>query len=146
MSMTTEGAAMFAPKIAKPQTKAAASPTNKLALQRPTPMARPFGGGAADQARMLQATIGNQATLRYLTQRLSNLPAKEPAERHEQEAVPENMTAREAPRGPSWDFSKIPVFSHERPMRAQARPSPSAPPLHSVIQPKLTVGDINDPL
>src|SRR3954453_8899322 len=146
MSMTTEGAAMFAPKIAKPQTKAAASPTNKLALQRPTPMARPFGGGAADQARMLQATIGNQATLRYLTQRLSNLPAKEPAERHEQEAVPENMTAREAPRGPSWDFSKIPVFSPERINQTRVQSPTAAPSLAAVIQPRLAMGPVNDPL
>jgi hypothetical protein len=46
---------MFAPKIAKALTKAPDSPTRQLAPQ-------------------LQRTIGNQATLRYLMQRFSNLP------------------------------------------------------------------------
>jgi len=137
---------MFAPKIAKAPTKAPDSPTRKLAPQRPTLVARPFGGGAVEQARMLQRTIGNQATLRYLTQRLSNLPGQEPAERHEQEAAPENMTAREAPRGPSWDFSKIPVFSPDQANSHQAQFSLSAPRLPGVIQPKLVVGQVNDPL
>jgi hypothetical protein len=95
---------------------------------------------------MLQGTIGNQATLRYLTHRLSNLPAKWLAERHEQEVTPENMTAREAPRGPSWDFSKIPVFPPDR----AYQPHPSSPlaatPLPGAIQAKLAVGQINDPL
>src|SRR3954469_13617390 len=114
MSMAREGATMFAPKVAKPQTKAPADSTNSLAHKRPISMARPFGGGAVEQARMLQGTIGNQAMLRYLTHWLSNLPAKGPAERHEQEATSENMATREAARGPSWDFSKIPVFPPER--------------------------------
>jgi hypothetical protein len=137
---------MFAPKVAKPQTKAAESPTSKLAPQRSTLAARPLGGGAAEQARMLQGTIGNQATLRYLTHRLSNLPAKGPAEWREQQAAPENMTAREAPRGVSWDFSKIPIFPPDRASRLEARSSLSAPRLPGIIQPKLPIGDVSDPL
>src|ERR1700746_2348933 len=112
---------MFAPKIAKAQMKASDSPTRKLLPQSSTLVARPLGGGAVKQAWMLQGSIGNQAMLRYLTQWLSNLPAKGPAEWHEQEAAPENMTAREPPRGPSSDFSKVPVFP---PVRAD-RPQPS---------------------
>jgi hypothetical protein len=90
---------------------------------------------------MLQGTIGNQATLRYLTQRLSNLPAKGPAERHEHKAAPENMTAREAPRGASWDFSKIPLFPSDRTTRSQG-----SSPLPSIIQPKLVAAELDDPL
>ena len=49
-------------------------------------VAGPSGGGAVELARMFQKTIGNQATLRYLTQRLSNLPVNTPGggsgERH----------------------------------------------------------------
>jgi hypothetical protein len=137
---------MFAPKIAKAQTKAPDSPTRKLVPRPSTLVARPLRGGAVEQAQMLQGTIGNQALLRYLTQRLSNLPAKGPAEQHEQEAAPENMTAREASRGPSWDFSKIPVF----PLDRSDRPQPSSPlaatPLPGAIQAKLAVGQVNDPL
>ena len=132
---------MFAPRIAKATTKAPDSPTRKLAQQPSTLGARPLGGGAVDQARMLQGTIGNQATLRYLTQRLSNLPAKGPAERHEQEAAPENMKAREASRGASWDFSKIPLFPPERASRIRG-----LPPQPSSIQPQLGLGPVNDPL
>jgi hypothetical protein len=62
------GVAMFAPSVAKPRARAVADSTNSRARKRPT--SRPFGGGAVEQARMLQGTIGNQAALRYLTQRL----------------------------------------------------------------------------
>lgn len=138
--------AVFAPKIVKPQTKAPDSPTRKLVLQPSKLVARPLGGGAIEQELMLQRTIGNQATLRYLTHRLSNLPSKGPAERHEQEATPENMTAREAPRGTAWDFSKIPVVAPDRANRPRARSSLSPLPLPGTIQPKLVVGEVNDPL
>jgi len=137
---------MLAPKIAKAQTKASDSPTHKLARQSSTLAARPLGGGAVEQARMLQGTIGNQAMLRCLTQRLSNLPAKGRAELHEQEAAPENMTVREAPRGPSWDFSKIPVFPPDRVDRPQPPSLLAATPLPGAIQAKLVVGQANDPL
>lgn len=91
---------MFAPEKAKAQTKASDSPTRKLVPQCSTLVARPLGGGAVEQARMLQA--------------------KGPAQRHEQGAAPENMTAPEAPRGLSWDFSKIPIFPPNRPNGRQS--------------------------
>ena len=109
---------MFAPKVAKAQMKAPDNPTRKLAPQPSTLGARPFGGGAVGQAQMLQGTIGNQAMLRYLTQRLSNPPAKGPAERHVQEASGEHDSPR-GTAGPSWDFSKIPVFPSDRADRPQ---------------------------
>jgi hypothetical protein len=86
---------VFAPKMAKAPTKAPHSPTRKLASQPSTLGARPLGGGAVEQARTLQGTIGNPATLRHLEHRLSNLPTKGPAERNEQEAE----RHRVAPRG-----------------------------------------------
>ena len=137
---------MFAPKIAKPQTKVADSSTRKLVPQPSTLVARPLGVGAVEQAWMLQGTIGNQAMLRYLTQRLSNLPDKGPAEQHEQEATSKNMATQEAPRGPSWDFSKIPVFPSDRADRTQPLSPLAATPLLSAIQAKLAVGRVNDPL
>jgi hypothetical protein len=137
---------MFVPKIAKAKTKASDSPTRKLAPQFSTLVARPLGGGAVEQVRMLQGTIRNQAMLRYLTQRLSNLPANGAAERHGQEAAPENMMAREAPRGSSWDFSKIPVFPPDRADRPQSSSLRAATPLPGAIQAKLVVGQANDPL
>jgi len=92
---------------------------------------------------MLQRTIGNQATLRYLTHRLSNPPAKAPGEHHPTEAA---EVARETPRA-AWDFSKIPLFPPDQPNRPQVRSSVSAPsPLAGVIQPKLALGEVNDPL
>src|SRR4051812_8882611 len=128
---------MFAPKMAKTQTRAPDSPTRKLAPQPSTLVARPLSGGAVEQARMLQRTIGNQATLRYLTQRLFNLPSKGPVERHEQEAAPENMMAPEAPRGTSWNFSKIPLFPPDRPNGHRAGPLATVPLPLSMLQPKL---------
>ena len=95
---------MFAPKVAKPQTKAAASSTNKLVPQHSALATRPFGGGTVEQAHFLQRTIGNQATLRLLAQRTSK-PAGDqlddaPAQEHDGSAA----------LGLSWDFSKIQCF------------------------------------
>jgi hypothetical protein len=56
------------------------------------------------------------------------------------------MIARAAPRGVSWDFSKIPVFATDRANRPQGRSSLSPQLLPSIIQPKLAIGDVNDPL
>ena len=46
--------------------------------------------------------------------------------------------AQEGVRRPSWDFSKIPVFAPDRPTRDQTP--------HPFIQPKLVVGEADDPL
>jgi len=48
---------MFAATIAKAQMKAAASSVSKLAPQRSTLLARPFGGDGVEQAHMLQQGI-----------------------------------------------------------------------------------------
>ena len=132
---------MFAPKVAKPHTKAADSSTSNLARQRSTLVAHRPGHSSAEQALFLQRTIGNQATQRYLTNRLSNSTAKE-IEQHESEV---SRVSRKAPSS-SWDFSKIPVFASDRVDRAQARSPHTALPLLGSIQPKLAMGQANDPL
>ena len=98
---------MFAPKVAKPQTKAAEVPTSRLATGHSTIVGHRLDYDPFEQVLLLQRSIGNQATLLLLAQRAS---------RAEQEVAPENMTAREAP------------------------------PLPGIIQPKLVVGEVNDPL
>ncbi|GJD60233.1 eCIS core domain-containing protein [Methylobacterium frigidaeris] len=136
---------MFAPKVGKPQTKAAESSICKQPPQHSTFAARPLACAAVEHVRMLQRTTGNQATLRYVTQWLSNLSAQDPMERHEQKASPENMTARGAARVPPWDLGQISVFPPDRPNQAHARSSLRAPPLPDVLQAKLTAGGVNDP-
>lgn len=49
---------MFAPPVIKAQTKAAASPSSKLASQRSTPAVRPFGGHAVERTHMRAAAVG----------------------------------------------------------------------------------------
>src|SRR5712692_5576242 len=131
---------MFAPRVAKSQTKAAASPTNKLSPQRPALAARRFGDDAVDRAHVLQRSIGNRATLRLLAPRATSLAGNEPHDRNEQEVGPTSLTARGATPGVSWDFSKIPRYPPERGCRSQASSLPG------IIQPKLVVGAIDDPL
>jgi Domain of unknown function (DUF4157) len=64
---------MFATKGAKPETKRAAGSTHAVARQE---AARPFGGGATEEdASILGRTIGNEATPREPTPRLSNARA-----------------------------------------------------------------------
>ena len=114
---------MFAPPVAKPKTKSAASSTNKLALQRSALVGHRFGDGAFEQQAILTA----------------NEPSA-----HAQEA--DATAAREAAPGPSWDFSKIPIFppggthqpQHPFPFGGRRLPHP--------IQAKLVVGQVDDPL
>jgi hypothetical protein len=132
---------MFASKVAKPQTKAAAHSTNKLVPERSVFATRPFDGGAVEQAHLLQRSIGNQATLRLLEQGTSKRPRKEPGGDHEKERAPEDISAQEVPRGVAWSFSKIPLFPLDRASRSQ-----TSHPLPGIIQPKLAIGEVNDPL
>jgi hypothetical protein len=50
-----------------------------------------------------------------------------------------------ASRGPSWDFTRIPVFPAQQ-QEARARSHSAAPSAPAVIQPKLMVGAVDDPL
>ena len=107
---------MFASKVARPQTKAAADSTNKLAPQHSVFATRPLGGRAVEQAHFLQSTIGNQAALRLLSQRgFSPTGAKNGGD-PEKEGAPENIRVK-----PDWDFGKISVFAPER----ETRPHPA---------------------
>ena len=101
---------MFAPKVAKAQTKPAASPTDRLSTRRSLSMHRQFGND------------------------------------HERGAAPENMDAREAPRGLSWDFSRISMSPPDRADRPQMSSPLRAFRPAGTIRPKLVVGRIDDPL
>jgi hypothetical protein len=122
---------MFAPKIAKPQTKTAADSSS---LVRPRWTLAAQRHSLAEQALFLQRTIGNQATLRLLSPLARSLTGNEPHGHNEQKAD----LASAAPPGVSWDFSKIPLFPSDR--------AHSAPQLRDSLQPKLAVGQVNDPL
>jgi hypothetical protein len=124
--------AMFTPKIAKPQTKAAESPP-RLAPQRSTL----FGGSAVEQAHMIHRSIGNQAALRLLAQPSRSLTGNEPHGYSERQSDPANLTAREATPGVSRDFSKIPMFPSDQANRPQASSAPAALPLLGRVKPKL---------
>jgi hypothetical protein len=113
---------MFAPKVAKPQTKAAESPTGEPAPQRSVRGGHRFGQDPVERALLLQSTIGNQAPLPLLAQQTSSLTENRPDRDHEQEADPANATARGATPAVSWDFSKIPIFPPERLNERQAAP------------------------
>ncbi len=96
---------MFAPKVAKAQTKTAASSTNS-AHDRSTLVGHLSGRSPL----VLQRTIGNQAVLRLIAQRGSRQTGEK---------------ADDCARGTS-------------PL--------SAPPMPNIMQPKLVVGEVNDPL
>lgn len=105
---------MFAPKVAKPQTKVSASPTSSLAgWSSKLPAHRTWNQTWCD---------------------------------HERETSPENSTAQTGRRSPSWDFSKIPVFPPDSPSRTRPSGSLARAPLPGVIQAKLAIGGVDDPL
>ncbi len=135
---------MFAPLIAKTQ-KAEASPTGTLASQRSTLVARPFLGGAVEQANILPRRVGNQAMLRLLAQRATSLTGYELHHNNGQQADHASLSTREAP-GVSWDFGKSPIFPPGRPSGHQPGPTLTALPVTGIIEPKLAVGRVDDPL
>jgi hypothetical protein len=113
---------VFAPKVAKPQTKATEGPTGGLTPQRSTLAGHRFGYDPVDQTLLLQRSIGNQATLRLLAQQAS---------RPEQEIAPDNIAMLRERRGHAWDFSKIPVFAPDRTNQPQASSPLIAPQVPS---------------
>ena len=132
---------MFAPPVAKVQGKAPAGSTNSLALA-----ARRPGHSQVDPALMLQRTVGNQAILRLMAaQRATKLVGNEPVGHNDQTADPPGPASREATPGISWDFSAIPIFPPDRGPTEPAVPR-RAPPLPGVLQTKLAVGHVTDPL
>ncbi len=90
-----EDAAMFAPKVAGPHTKAAERTNGKLAPRRARAVARPFGG------------LGREA-----------------GGDHEQEAVAGGAPDTETPRGRRWSLSGISILRPDAtpPVALQSRP------------------------
>jgi len=64
---------MFAPKVARPKTKAAESSTSRLVPHRATLVGHRLGHDPVERALFLQRAIGNQATVRLLERRDSAL-------------------------------------------------------------------------
>jgi hypothetical protein len=83
---------------------------------------------------------------RFLSKRDCSPTGKEVGGDNEREAVTENMTARGATRGPSWDFSRIPIHSPDRTNRTDTPLLFSVPRTPIAVQRKLMVGQVNDPL
>jgi hypothetical protein len=127
---------MFAPKVAKPTTKAAS---------KPAPVRHRLGHDMVEQTLLLQRTMGNQATLRALAQRALSLTGNELRDNFNRDVAAEDTIAREPSRRASWDFSKIPVFPANRPNQLQAPSLVAGPPMPAAMQAKLAVGEVNGP-
>ena len=124
---------MFAPQLATAQSKTAKSPAKSNARQRPEPVRRNLGLNAAERVQMLQWTIGNQAVLRLLAQEAANRAADRPADKGPGS-------------GSSRSFARIPIFPHGQAEHQQQRLPLTALPFRGVIQTKLEIGAVNDPL
>lgn len=135
---------MFAPKVAKPQTKAAESSTSKLAPHCSALAGHRLSHDLVEDVLSLQHTIRDQATLRPLQQQASKPAVSVPGTHYEQEVTMETMKFHEAPSSASWNFSKIPLSPPERARRAQPLSVRCVQP--GVIQPKLAIGPVDDPL
>ena len=86
-------------------------------------------------------TRGDASSTGRFGQRTSRQARNERDGDHEREIVRENLTDLPPPRHLAWDFGKIPLFPPDQTSRSQASyPSPG------MIQRKLAVGAVNDPL
>jgi hypothetical protein len=128
-----KGAVMFAPKVAKPEAKAAESPSN-LTNQRWTPSARAFSSGTFDRPHMVLPSIGNQAAPPLLSQRGFSCRGKETELDDERQAEP--TVDQKAPRGVDWSLSRISIFPPDASFRFPM----------GVLQPKLALGSVDDPM
>jgi uncharacterized protein DUF4157 len=123
---------MLAPPAAK--SKAAELQRSKVAAQRPR-------RSAVEQAHMLHRSVGNHAILPALAQR-ATVARTEPDMREQKDDIARIASHEVAP---SWDFSKIPLFSPGRaepPKTPPLSPAPCVPAGH--IQAKLRAGAIDD--
>ena len=137
---------MFAPKIAKPQQKAAVHSTSNLLPYPRLLLDQRLCHDPVRRALFLQRTIGNQATLKLLAQRGQSLPRNARKSEVEQEVVGEDISVEPAPCGILGDFSNIPLIPPGGARQAQPFPRPAVTPIGGAIQAKLVVGQANDPL
>ena len=86
-------------------------------------------------------TRGDAGSTGRFGQRTSRQARNERDGDHEREIVRESLTDLPTPRRLAWDFGKIPLFPPDQTSRSQA-----SYPLPGIIQPKLVVGAVNDPL
>jgi peptidoglycan hydrolase-like protein with peptidoglycan-binding domain len=103
---------MFAPKVAKAQTKESTGSTSS-SVRRHTTLATRRRHAPAEQVLMLQRTLGNQATQRLLAKRGPIVSREAVGDDHEK-GTPGHTTTLEAPRGSLQDFSTIPVFGPDQ--------------------------------
>lgn len=137
---------MFAPKIAKAQTKAAEGSTSSIVPHRSTLVGHRVDHNPIEDVRFFQGTIGNHAELRLLLRQTSSPAGGSSDGDHNQEVATTAMTVAEAPRRASLDFSKLPVFPPDRPAGRQAELPLTTLPVTATIQRKLAVGRVDDPL
>ena len=138
-----ESGSMFAPQVAKGQTKTVASSTAGLAPQDSTFVARRLDGVTAEQGPMLQKSIGNQPTFRSPDDSAWPHAGDRPDDKVGPD--PEQKHARAPGSGLSWNFSSIPMRPPDRASGPQPLSSLAATPLPHVMQ-KLVVGQADDPL
>lgn len=136
-----DGAAMFAPRVARTQTKTPPSSASNLAHHRSALVPLRLSGGAVEPADVSRWSIDNEATPEFPAPWARWSPGDE---RSNPPLEVTDGVALEAP-GVRCDFSKISIFAPDRADRPEAGSRPAAPSLPGVIQPKLSVGPVNDP-
>src|SRR5687767_11611674 len=122
---------LFAPPVKAPKAKAASQATPARA---PNPLQRtPQWSAAGLCSRALPQLFQSEA------QRVESLTASTPAQHQSQETDGQQRASSEITRSVSWDFSKVPVFAPNRPSHFQVGPP-------RLLQRKLAIGHVNDPL
>lgn len=123
---------MFAPKVARSLGKTAEAPASGNASRRLDGLQRQLNLNTAEQVRLAQRNVGNPAIMQLLARRAGNSSATRPTE------LPLGS-------GPSRGFSPIPLSLPGRTAHLQQGFPLTAAPF-GVIQPKLEVGAVDDPL
>jgi len=123
---------MFASRIAEAELKSAKCSRRKAAVTKPPTLERQVRGDAASLMRFLQRTIGNQATLRLLGRKTGNSTAN-----HATESLASSL---------SWNVANILTFPLDHTERQQQASPLTDGFFPGVIQRKLEIGAVDDPL
>src|SRR5262249_11521861 len=137
---------MFAPRVGKRLNAAAKSNTPPHVSSAPKAMTERHGSREVEQkhSHFLQPPVGDQSTPRLLSQLAEPPAGSRPGGRPQQEA--ERMPQSGPAPGASWDFSEVPSLPRDRASGPQAPSRLSVAPIAGIIQRKLVIGAVNDPL
>ena len=137
---------MFAPPLTKTQTKPAERSNHKSEPERSTEAPERFARDVVDPMYFPPRSIGNQAALRRQSQGTAGSERSQPSGLFINETERTHASGGAAAPKLAWDFGKMAVFASDEARSSQAKLLTTTPALPGILQAKLEIGAVDDPL